>query len=170
MASVMRRISVVVLLSTALVSGQATASVPRTAQPQGLSDTMQKLRGQWRKVFESKKTVNYALLAAGLGAAGLGISGASGLLEHTLVQVLFPLTGGSFLVLAKAIDANLTKRHYVAGKAAGEAYRHGENRGSYRVIRTLAEANPEHEPVEVNDRIDRDTPKNFYVGATAICS
>lgn len=150
MARLMQRMSMVVLLSITLVGGQAEAKVVSSK----LSGKLQSFRGQVRKVLESPKTVNYALLAAGLGAAGLGISGKLGLSEHTLVQMLFPFTGASFLVLGKAVNANLIKRHYAAAKDAGKAYRHGENNGSYQVIKMLSESKPDHEPVEVNDRID----------------
>ena len=144
----LKHMLMIVLLSSVLVSGQAESKVV----PSKLSGKLQSFRGQVRKVLESEKTVNYAFLAAALGAAGLGMSGTLGLSEHTLVQMLFPFTGVSFLVLGKAIDANLVKRHYAIAKDVGKASRHGQNKGFYQVIKTLAEAKPDHEPVEVNDR------------------
>ena len=140
MGVVVKRISMAILLSTVLASGQAEAN------------KLQGLRNQVRKVLGNPKTMDYAFLATGLGAAGLGISGMLGLSEHILVQMLFPFTGVSFLVLGNSINANLSNRHYAIAKRAGEASRLSMDKGAYQVIKMLAESKPEHEPVEVNDR------------------
>ena len=104
MTILMRHVSMVVLLSTALASGQAVAKPPSK-----LSGKLQSFRAQVRKVMESRYTPHLAIITAGLGAGGFEIAR---MLDTTQGFVAFPFTMASLWVLSQSLEANLNRRHY----------------------------------------------------------
>ena len=149
MAVMLKRISMVVLLSSMLVSGQAEATVGTSTSKvlPSLSGKLQKLRSNMRKVFESE----YALLSTGIvmSCSFMGVCIASILGNPEISSVSIGVTGISFSLLSHSIFANQRRLQR-------EAY----DRGAKDVMDQLAtkikgahssDVLQSLEPVEVND-------------------
>ena len=140
MVSLMKRVSVVLLLSTALISGQAEATTTNKVLP-SLSAKLQSLRGQLRKVFGSE--------AALVIVSGVCIANSTDIInllrdaDPTISLTPYLVWGGVTLLLSGIVFVLNDDRKL---REANEAYRRGINDGSK--LDKLQD-----EPVEVNDRL-----------------
>ena len=121
MSSVMKLISVVVLLSTALVlvSGQAQA------EAKGARNALQRLSGKVVEVMERESTLVALFYSTVLCTGGVWLTHTFGLAEHPSTAVLASLSFPSTMFFVRSAFGNLSRQHREVEKDIGEAYRSG---------------------------------------------
>ena len=150
MTRLVRHVSMVVLLSTALASGQAVAKPP---------SKMESLNSLLGKIFESKTALHASWAVTGVGSYGAMIFTSLGHLDAAAILGTLSFSGVASLM--GSISANRDRQHREAyqleKKIIEELYKQGQSEGMtlYQAAKRLKETTRlADDSVEVNDRID----------------
>ena len=124
MARLMRHVSMVVLLSTALASGQAVAKPP--SKLESLSSLM-------AKIFGSETTLSASWAATGASSGVMFMMSLGLLAEHEPSILLGGLSFAGFMALVASISANRDRQHREAyqleKRIIEELYQQGQSEG-----------------------------------------